>query len=174
MGKTLQGATLSSPGFVIFTSAFHQILTLARANKELKMVQNSSIRWHLIFLAAFRHIGTAGACACSVCCVLFAPYGSGTTRSGALSAVCFPYASAFCVFLCTAAGVFGCVLGWIAVPNRAFLHGALISAILLTLDIVIVAVAGQLGSLMQPGMLLAHAAKVGAALLGRWSVQMKK
>lgn len=60
------------------------------------------------------------------------------------------------------------------VPNRAFLHGALISAILLTLDIVIVAVAGQLGSLMQPGMLLAHAAKVGAALLGRWSVQMKK
>ena len=31
------------------------------------------------------------------------------------------------------------------VPNRAFLHGALISAILLTLDIVIVAVAGQLG-----------------------------
>ena len=121
MGKTLQGATLSSPGFVIFTSAFHQILTLARANKELKMVQNSSIRWHLLFLAAFRHIGTAGACACSVCCVLFAPYGSDATRSGVLSAVCFPYASAFCVFLCTAAGVFGCVLGWIAGPeSRVF------------------------------------------------------
>ncbi|MGH7491717.1 MAG: hypothetical protein ACREOO_04925 [bacterium] len=64
---------------------------------------------------------------------------------------------------------------WVGKKSRlqALTHAALIAADYLILDVSITALAGQIQALLKPAFLLAHTAKIVAALLGGWSVKQE-
>lgn len=134
------------------------------------MAQSTKIHWHLVFLAAF---GTLVLLVLAD--VLFVAYYSHLMDPAHDQEYYRRFAQntgAPFVFFFAPLPIF-LLVRWVGrkAKDKAMLHAVLIIAVMLILDVSVVTLAGQTAVLLTPGHLLAHIAKIVAALLGGWAAQ---
>ena len=132
------------------------------------MAQPSKIRWHWVFLVSF---GTLVLLVLAH--VLFVAYYSHLMNPAHDQAYYSQFAQhtgAPFVFFFAPLPIF-LLVRWIGRkdPQQAMAHGILIAVVSLILDFTIVALAGQVAAFLTAGIILAHIAKITAALAGSWA-----
>lgn len=135
------------------------------------MTQSTKIRWHLIFLVSFGSLVLL-----VLAHVLFVAYYSHLMDPVVHDQEHYrqfaQYTGAPFVFFFAPLPIF-LLVRWVGrkAEGQAMTHAILIAAISVLLDVTIVTLGGQLAFMLTPGVLLAHVAKVVAALFGGWMAQ---
>jgi hypothetical protein len=134
------------------------------------MTRSTKIHWHLVFMAAFGSLVML-----VLGHVLYVAYYAHLMDPVHDQAYYSDFAQktgAPFVFFFAPLPIF-LFVRWVGrkAPDKALTHAVLISIVMVILDVSIVTLAGKTGELLRPGLILAHVAKIVAALLGGWMAQ---
>lgn len=134
------------------------------------MAQSSKIHWHYVFLVSF---GTLVLLVlCHVLFVAFYSHLMNPAHDQAYYSQFAQHTGAPFVFFFAPLPVF-LLVRWVGrkAKDKAMIHAVLISLVYIILDVTIITLAGQAAAMLTAGFLLAHVAKIAAALLGGWMAQ---